>query len=68
MLHPEVIEEVIVSKTNQQVYAEWKKRLLGDLDSLKVLLDFARKTIDYPRRSLTCSERSRGSASKQDFP
>lgn len=68
MLHPEVIEEVIVSKTNQQVYAEWKKRLLGDLDSLKVLLDFARKTIDYPCRSLTCSERSKRLCLKAGLP
>ena len=32
---------------------------MGDLPSLKVLLDAIRKTIDYPCRSLTCSERSK---------
>ena len=67
-LHPEVIEEVIVSKTNQQVYAEWKRRLMGDLDSLKVLLDAMRKTMDYSCRSLTCSERSKRFCLKAGLP
>ena len=67
-LHPEVIEEVIVSKTNQQVYAEWKRRLMGDIDSLKVLLDAMRKTMDYSCRSLTCSERSKRFCLKAGLP
>ena len=68
LLHPEVIEEVIVSKTNQKVYSEWKRRLMGDLHSLKVLLDAMRKTMDYSCRSLTCGERSKRFCLKAGLP
>ena len=65
---PEVIEDIIVSKTDQEVYALWKERVLGDLDSLKVLLDAMRRKLDYSCRSLISGKRSRVLCEKAGLP
>ena len=65
---PEVIEDMIVSKTDQEVYALWKERVLGDLDSLKVLLDAMRRKLDYSCRSLISGKRSRVLCEKAGLP
>ena len=56
--HPQAIESHIVRNYGRVVYDQWKAELLEDIDSLKVIVEEARKRINKTYWSVTCCERS----------
>ena len=55
---PEGIEQDLTSRFGRDVYLDWKRAVLGDIQSLRDLVGVVRKKIKRVVPSVTCSERS----------
>jgi hypothetical protein len=65
---PEVIEQDLTSRFGRDVYLDWKRAVLGDIQSLRDLVGVARKKITRVVPSVTCSERSARLCEKVGIP
>ena len=66
--HADSIQWDIETTMGKDVYAQWKKIVMDDFNSIKFLIAKAQKKIKKPVTSITCSERSEKLCKKAGLP